>query len=220
MSDGSASLRDYGIHRDVAAQRDSDRAGVVCAAVQVERVRSRSLAAGRKPADLHAARKREVQPHQQILALHAERVGQKQEVRVIRRAHVHKLLPHLRRRVPVGQVGVVYVERDDFHARHLRHGDREAGPVLHLPPRADHPAAGAAHQNAVAYHVPDQRGQIVVAGRVVRGDERHRYVRRPFAQRRLHLARALRHRVLQKSVFGYRSRPLHRQPPCRLPSVS
>ena len=81
LADGSASLRDDGIHHDVASQGNPHDARTMHVVREIEGIHPRTSAAACESAYLHALRESVVQTHQQMLATHAERVCQQEKLR-------------------------------------------------------------------------------------------------------------------------------------------
>ena len=108
---------------------------------EVQSVRAGLISPGRQPADLGAAGKRIVEPHQHVLTLHAERIGQQEELGVVLGGNTYQVLPHVRRSIPVRQVGIVDVECRHVGLRQHRGRDRKAGTVLHFSTGSDDPSA-------------------------------------------------------------------------------
>ena len=128
LPDGTAALRYYRIHRYIPVQRHPDRPVVIDSVAQVKRVRPRLPAARRQPAYLRAARESVIEPHQQMLALYAERIRQNHELRIVRRRHADHILP------------VPSAERPRPADRRWRHETRPPARRAEPPPSATAPA--------------------------------------------------------------------------------
>ena len=111
VADRTAALRDHGIYLNIPLEGYTHNSAGMRLTPKIQRVATLMVRAARQTANLRSARKGVIQSHQQLLALHTERVCKDEEVHLRTHGRIHERSPLIRRRIPVRQCAVLNVKR-------------------------------------------------------------------------------------------------------------
>ena len=204
LADGPASLCNDGVEGDVAVESDANRSRRVDLIAGVEGVLAGPRGPARHAPDLRGGREGVVEALYEALGRDAEGVGQQDEAGLRGPRHAHQVFPRLGRRVAVGEVLVLDVERDRRRAGQQRGCDGQAGAVLDLAPRAYDTGGGTADGRRGAETALQQVEEAVLRGRMVGRHEHDCEVGVA-----VHLLGALDDGILQRRFPGDGRAPLH-----------
>ena len=212
VADGTAALRDHCVYLHISLKGYTHNSTGMRLIAKIQRVATLMVRAARQSANLRAVRKGVIQPHQQLFALHAERVCKDEEGHLRADGRIHESSPLIRRRIPVRQRAVLNVKRSQADTGQVCRRKSQTRPVLHLSCRANHAAPAAPHKQRIAETLRCKPSQRLIVRRIVGRHEGNDHMRRQLAKFVLQSRRALVERFGKRRSLRYSRTPLHSVP--------